>query len=140
MAQIPVARLRAFQRPFTFFAIDIFGALLVTVERRKRVFMYFMHPRLYCLVKYIRTMVPTLKQLKESSKKRSNKLIFPIYHPNLTKLNGISAHQKGPTWAVAWERLIRSVKIVLYSLCSTLNFNDETLKSALCKIKFIINS
>ena len=39
----------------------------------------------------------------------------------------------------AWERLFRSVKNVLYSLYPTLNFNDETLKSALCEIEFIIN-
>ena len=36
MAQLPVARLGAFQRPFAFVGIDFFDPLLVTVGRKKK--------------------------------------------------------------------------------------------------------
>lgn len=39
----------------------------------------------------------------------------------------------------AWERPFRSVKKVLYSLCPTLNFNDESLKNVLCEMESLIN-
>lgn len=40
----------------------------------------------------------------------------------------------------AWKRLVRSVKTVLKDLCPSMNFNDQTLTSALWEVEFIINS
>lgn len=45
-----------------------------------------------------------------------------------------------PHMGGAWERLIRSVKSVLYAMCPAFKFNDETLRCALYEIEFIINS
>ncbi|KAI8118771.1 hypothetical protein CVS40_9673 [Lucilia cuprina] len=38
------------------------------------------------------------------------------------------------------ERLVRTVKTILYVMCPAFKFNDESLKSAFCEIEFIINT
>ena len=45
-----------------------------------------------------------------------------------------------PHMGGVWERLIRSVKNILYSQHPSLNFNNETIRSALCEMESIINS
>ncbi|GBP02367.1 hypothetical protein EVAR_71833_1 [Eumeta japonica] len=45
-----------------------------------------------------------------------------------------------PPMGGAWERLIRSVKNILYNIYPTLNLNDETFKSTLCEVELIRNS
>lgn len=45
-----------------------------------------------------------------------------------------------PHMGGAWERLIRTVKSILYAMCPAFKFNDETLRCALWEIEFIINS
>ncbi|XP_017468619.1 PREDICTED: uncharacterized protein LOC108360719 [Rhagoletis zephyria] len=45
-----------------------------------------------------------------------------------------------PHMGGAWERLVRSVKSVLYNIMPYANFNDESLKSSLCEVEYIINA
>ncbi|GBP03416.1 hypothetical protein EVAR_71358_1 [Eumeta japonica] len=45
-----------------------------------------------------------------------------------------------PHMGGAWERLIKSVKLVLYNICPSMKFTDESLKSALCEAEFTVNS
>ncbi|XP_075161353.1 uncharacterized protein LOC142234153 [Haematobia irritans] len=45
-----------------------------------------------------------------------------------------------PHMGGAWERLVRSVKSVLYHAFPSVNFNDETLRGALIEVEYIINS
>jgi len=40
----------------------------------------------------------------------------------------------------AWERLIRSIKMVLKSISPNANYNDESLKNALISPEYVINS
>ena len=45
-----------------------------------------------------------------------------------------------PHMGGAWERLIRSVKIVLYKICPSQRFTDESLRSALMEVEMTVNS
>jgi len=45
-----------------------------------------------------------------------------------------------PHMGGAWERLVRTTKTVLNSICSNYSFNDKSLKCALMEEQFIINS
>ncbi|XP_073835854.1 uncharacterized protein [Musca autumnalis] len=52
------------------------------------------------------------------------------------KFNPLAAPHMGG----AWERLVRSVKKTVYSICPNANFYDETLRNAFAEAEFIINS
>jgi len=45
-----------------------------------------------------------------------------------------------PHMGGAWERLVRTTKTVLKSICPNYSFNDESLRCALMEAQFIINS
>ncbi|XP_068146819.1 uncharacterized protein [Drosophila tropicalis] len=45
-----------------------------------------------------------------------------------------------PHMGGAWERLVRSVKTVLYAICPARKFTSEGLQSALWEVEFILNS
>lgn len=169
MALLPAARLGAFQRPFTFVGIDYFGPLLVTVGRRreKRWGVVFtcltvraIHTEIahsldtssciLCMRNFAaRRGIPREiytdngTNFKAAEKILSDE-VMKIYFSNLKtkfdKTKWLFNPPGAPHMGGAWERLIRSVKNILYSLYPTLNFNDETLKSALCEIESIINS
>ncbi|XP_075150728.1 uncharacterized protein LOC142224831 [Haematobia irritans] len=45
-----------------------------------------------------------------------------------------------PHMGGAWERLVRSIKTILYKICPSQKFTDESLRSALMEVEMIINS
>nr|CTR11689.1 polyprotein [Calliphora vicina] len=45
-----------------------------------------------------------------------------------------------PHMGGAWERLIRSIKNILYKICPTQKFTDESLRSSLMEVEMIVNS
>jgi len=45
-----------------------------------------------------------------------------------------------PHMGAAWERLIRSIKMVLKSISPNVNYNNESLKNALISAEYVINS
>lgn len=45
-----------------------------------------------------------------------------------------------PHMGGAWERLVRSIKVILYKISPSQKFTDESLRSALMEVEMIINS
>ena len=164
MAQLPVARLGAFQCPFTFVGIDIFDPLLVTIGRRKekrwRVICTCLSIRaihievahkldtsscILCIRNFIaRRGTPceiytdngTNFKAVEITLKEEIKFDFKKIISKFNKTKWYFNPPGGLHIGGAWKRLIRSVKNFLY----TLNFNNETLKSVLCEMESVINS
>lgn len=169
MAKLPSARLGAFQRPFTFVGIDFFGPMLVTVGRRREkrwgvVFTCLTIRAIHievahnldtsscilCIRNFIaRRGTPreiytdngtNFKAAEKVLKDQLDQIKFSNISIKFDKTKWYFNPPGAPHMGGAWERLIRSVKNVLYSLYPALNFNDESFKSALCEIESIINS
>ncbi|XP_073821661.1 uncharacterized protein [Musca autumnalis] len=76
------------------------------------------------------------RMLQEERQHLEFKKLFSRYDFIKWRFNPPAAPHMGG----AWERLIRSVKSILYSMCPAFKFNDETLRCALYEVEFIINS
>ncbi|XP_073841210.1 uncharacterized protein [Musca autumnalis] len=162
-------RLGAYEKPFTYTGIDFFGPMIVTFGRRSEkrwgVIFTCMTTRaihlevahsldtsscIMCLRNFIgrrgyprviysdngtnfkateRILREELQRLNESELARSFDDIKWYFNP-----------PAAPHMGVAWERLVRSVKTVLHQAYPNNKFNDETLRSALIEVEFIINS
>ncbi|XP_075170124.1 uncharacterized protein LOC142242433 [Haematobia irritans] len=169
MALLPQARLAAFERPFTYTGIDYFGPLSVSVGRRceKRwgvIFTCLTTRAIHIEVAHSLDTNSSIIALKNFIGRRG----YPnrIYTDNGTnfkatervlreELERLDKDQlmksfDGTKWYFnppaaphmggAWERLVRSVKSVLYHAFPSANFNDETLRGALIEVEYIINS
>ena len=166
MAQLPAARLAAFERPFTFTGIDFFGPILVTVGRRKEkrygVLFTCLTVRAIHLeiahsldtsscVMAIRNFVARRGSPKDiytdngtnfqaAEKALREFTIDDAVSTKFTKIRWFFNPPAAPHMGGAWERMVRSVKTVLYAMCPTQNFTEETLRSALLEVEFIVNS
>ena len=169
MAVLPAARLGAFQRPFTFVGIDYFGPLTVSVGRRREkrwgvIFTCLTVRAVHIEISYsldtsscilcIRNFVArrgipreiytdngtNFKAAEKILSEQVKQIDYSGISPKFDKTKWIFNPPAAPHMGGAWERLIRSIKNVLYTLYPRLNFNDETLKNALCEIELIINS
>ncbi|XP_073831625.1 uncharacterized protein [Musca autumnalis] len=169
MGSLPKGRLGAYEKPFTYTGIDFFGPMIVTFGRRSEkrwgVIFTCMTTRaihlevahsldtsscIMCLRNFIgrrgyprviysdngtnfkateRILREELQRLSESELARSFDDIKWYFNPPA------APHRGG-----AWERLVRSVKTVLHQAYPNNKFNDETLRSALIEVEFIINS
>ncbi|XP_075145994.1 uncharacterized protein LOC142220640 [Haematobia irritans] len=169
MATLPSARLSSFERPFTYVGIDFFGPLFVTVgrHREKRWGVLFtcltvraIHIEvahsldtsscILCIQNFISrrgspkeiytdngtNFKAVEKILREEKQHIDLHQVFSKYDDIKWRFNPPAAPHMGG----AWERLIRTVKSVLYSMLPAFKFNDETLRSALYEIEFMINS
>ena len=169
MSNLPPARLASFERPFTYVGIDYFGPLYATVGRRKEkrwgvLFTCLTIRAVHIEIAYSLDTSSCVMSINNFMARRGTpREIYTDNGTNFTatakifgteqaKLNFESASTKFDTikWKFnppatphmggAWERLVRSVKTTLYHICPNMNFNDETLKSAMAEVEFIINS
>ncbi|XP_053968527.1 uncharacterized protein LOC128869954 [Anastrepha ludens] len=169
MAALPAARIAAFERPFTYVGIDYFGPLLVIVGRRreKRWGVLFTCLTLRAIhievahslntsscIMAIRNFISRRGYPREifsdngTNFKASEKIISESLK-NID-LNGIASSFDRVKWRFnppsaphmggAWERLVRSVKTVLYEILPSTSFSDESLRSALNEVEFILNA
>lgn len=169
MAPLPRARLAAFQLPFTYVGIDYFGPFYVTVHRRKEkrwgviftcltlraVHIEVAHTLdasscMLCLQNFMaRRGTPreiytdngtnfrcAEKLLTEMQKRIDYTEIIRKYDDIKWFFNPPAAPHMGG----AWERLVRSIKTILLAIFPSFNFNEETIRSSMCEVEFIINS
>ncbi|XP_073821618.1 uncharacterized protein [Musca autumnalis] len=169
MAALPSARVSSFERPFTYVGIDFFGPLYVTVGRHKEkrwgvlftcltvraIHIEVAHSLdtsscIMCIQNFISrrgspkeiytdngtNFKSVERMLQEERQHLEFKKLFSRYDFIKWRFNPPAAPHMGG----AWERLIRSVKSILYSMCPAFKFNDETLRCALYEVEFIINS
>lgn len=168
MASLPAARLAAFERPFTFVGVDYFGPIQVAVGRRREkrwgvIFTCLTIRAVHIEVAHsldtsscimsIRNFISRRGTPKEiysdngTNFKAAEKILCSqIKNINLSKIQTTFQLIKwkfnppaAPHMGGAWERLVKSIKTVLYSICPSMSFSDESLKSALCEVEFTIN-
>lgn len=167
MAALPKARLSSFERPFTYVGIDFFGPLYVSVGRRKEkrwgvlftcLTLRAIHIEvansldtnscIMCIQNFIsRRGTPREIYTDNGTNFRAVEKILREENLNLRKVSANYDYLKwrfnppaAPHMGGAWERLIRTVKSILYAMCPAFKFNDETIRCALCEVEFIINS
>ncbi|XP_041632479.1 uncharacterized protein [Drosophila kikkawai] len=169
MAAIPAARLASFERPFTYTGVDYFGPILVNVGRHKEkrwgvLFTCLTLRAVHIEVAYkldVRSCIMCLRNFMtrrgtpkeifsdngtnfKATEKMVKEELKKIDFDEITiKYEAIKWHfnpPAAPHMGGAWERLVRSVKTVLKSICPTSNFNDETLRTALMEAENVINS
>ncbi|XP_053968485.1 uncharacterized protein LOC128869910 [Anastrepha ludens] len=169
MAALPAARIAAFEWPFTYVGIDYFGPLLVIVGRRREkrwgvLFTCLMLRAIHIEVAHSSNTSSCIMAIRNFISRRG----YPreIFSDNGTNfkasekiiseslknidLNGIASSFDRVKWRFnppsaphmggAWERLVRSVKTVLYEILPSTSFSDESLRSALNEVEFILNA
>jgi len=156
MAPVPKARLTSFEKPFTFTGVDYFGPILDNVGRRLRAVHFEIAHSLdtsSCVMCFTNFMAlrGTPREIysdngpnfKATEKALREELIKIDFDKIAIKFDDIK-WQFNPTGARhmggAWERLVRTTKTVLKSICPNYSFNDENLRCALMEAQFIINS
>ncbi|XP_065356250.1 uncharacterized protein LOC135950646 [Calliphora vicina] len=168
MAYLPPARLAAFQRPFTFVGVDYFGPITVTFGRKslKRWRVIFT-----CLtIRAIHIEIAHTLSKDSFLLTFRNFIAAEIYSDNGTNFLGADRFlqeefknmdfnkvqtemaYKGISWKFnppaaphmgrVWERLVRSIKTILYKISPTplCGRYDESLRSALMEVELIVNS
>jgi len=154
MAALPAARLAAFERPFTYTGIDYFGPLFVSLGRRREkrwgvLFTCLTVRAIHIEIAHSLDASSCVMAIRSFiSRRGSPREIYSDNGTNFKAASKILCDQikwkfnppNSPHMGGAWERLIRSVKNVLYSLCPTMQFNDESLKCALNEVEFTINA
>ncbi|XP_073836062.1 uncharacterized protein isoform X2 [Musca autumnalis] len=169
MSTLPKARLASFERPFTYVGIDYFGPLYVTVGRRKEkrwgvlftcLTVRAVHIEIaysldtsscvMCINNFIaRRGIPNEIYTDNGTNFKATAKIFSPESKafDLKDTASMLDHIKwkfnppaAPHMGGAWERLVRSVKTTVYTICPNANFNDETLRNAMAEAEFIINS
>ncbi|XP_036317497.1 uncharacterized protein LOC118732476 [Rhagoletis pomonella] len=169
MAPLPASRLASHERPFTFTGVDYFGPIMVTVGRHREkrwgviftcltlravhlevAFSLDTNSCIMCLRNFIaRRGTPkeifsdngtnfkaTAKLIREELKNVSFAALQKKFDGIKWRFNPPGAPHMGGSW----ERLVRSVKTVLHKMCPTERFQDESLRSALCEVEFILNA
>ncbi|XP_055922260.1 uncharacterized protein LOC129953275 [Eupeodes corollae] len=168
MATLPAARLAVFERPFTFVGIDYFGPISTIIGRRREkrwgviftcltvraVHIEVAHSLdtsscIMCIRNFIsrRGMPREIYTDNGTNFKATEKILCDEYK-NIN-YSTVASKYDGLRWKFnppaaphmggAWERLVRSIKTILYSMAPR-NFNDETLRCALWEVEFLINS
>ncbi|XP_037813637.1 uncharacterized protein LOC119604840 [Lucilia sericata] len=169
MASLPAARLASFERPFTYVGIDFFGPLYVVVGRRREkrwgvLFTCLTVRAIHIEVAYSLDTSSCIMCIQNFiSRRGSPKEVYTDNGTNFKSVERVLREEKqnidlkqvfdrhdeikwrfnppaAPHMGGAWERLVRTVKTILYAMCPAFKFNDESLKSAFCEIEFIINS
>ncbi|KAM8701945.1 hypothetical protein ACLKA7_000710 [Drosophila subpalustris] len=169
MAPIPAVRLASYSKPFTYTGLDYFGPILVNVGRHKEkrwgvlftcLTLRAVHIEIaysldtssciMCIRNFMaRRGMPAEfysdngTNFRASEKAVREELVKLDYDEIMVKYDSIKWHFNppgAPHMGGAWERLVRSTKTVLKSICPTYSFNDESLRSALMEAEYIINS
>ncbi|XP_036329696.1 uncharacterized protein LOC118741829 [Rhagoletis pomonella] len=169
MVPIPAARLASFAKPFTYTGVDYFGPIFVNVGRHKEkrwvvlftcltlravhfeiAYSLDTSSCIMCLRNFMaRRGTPreiysdngtnfkaTEKLVREKLIEIDFDKISVKYDRIIWRFNPPSAPHMGGVW----ERLVRSAKTTLRSICPSYSFNDEGLRCALMEAEFIINS
>ncbi|XP_067635117.1 uncharacterized protein [Eurosta solidaginis] len=169
MATLPAARIAAFERPFTYVGIDYFGPLFVAVGRRREkrwgvIFTCLTLRAVHIEVAHSLDTSSSVMAIRNFVSRRG----YPreIFSDNGTNFKAsekiICENLKDTDWAAvvssfdevkwrfnppgtphmggAWERLVRSVKKVLFEILPSTSFTDESLRSALSEVEFILNA
>jgi len=167
MAPVPKARLTSFVKRCT--GIDYFGPILVNVGRRKEkrwvalftcltlraVHFEIAHSLdtsscVMCFTNFM-ALRGTPREIYSDNgtnftateKALPEELIKIDFDKIALKFDGIKWQFNppgAPHMGGAWERLVRTTKTVLKSICPNYSFNDESLRCALMEAQFIINS
>ncbi|XP_017478403.1 PREDICTED: uncharacterized protein LOC108368133 [Rhagoletis zephyria] len=169
MAPLPAARLACFERPFSYVGIDYLGPMIVAVGRRREkrwgvIFTCLMvravhieiaynldtNSCILCLRNFIsRRGVPreiytdngtNFKATEKILRTEANDMDYAAIQSKFDDIKWKFNPPAVPHMGGAWECLIRSIKAVLNAMHPEHNFNDETLRSALLEVEFIINS
>lgn len=154
MSSLPLARLANLERPFTFVGIDYFGPLYVTVARRKEkrwgvIFTCLTVRAVHIEIAYSLDTSSCVMCTDNGTNFKATAKIFESESKNFdldtlaTKFDRIKWKfnpPAAPHMGGAWERLVRSIKTIIYKISPNMNFNDETLNNAMAKVEFIINS
>ncbi|XP_065084609.1 uncharacterized protein LOC135706865 [Ochlerotatus camptorhynchus] len=164
MAPLPAARLAATVRPFSYVGLDYFGPIQVRVGRScaKRWVALFT-----CMTVRAVHLEVVHSLSTESCKMARRGSPVEIHSDNGTNFLGASRELReeieaigkqlqetftssatkwifnppsAPHFGGAWERLVRSVKIAMGSLCSDRNPDDETLLTVVTEAEAIVNS
>ncbi|XP_068149504.1 uncharacterized protein [Drosophila tropicalis] len=169
MALLPIARLAAYQRPFTYVGIDYFGPFLVAVGRRSEkkwggIFTCLTIRAVYIELACFLDTPSCIMCIGNLINRRG--IPREIYSDNATNFkaaekiicdkaqtinfNAVQPAFDDNKWkfnppaalhmGVTWERLVRPVKAVLYAICPARKFTSKGLQSALCEVEFILNS
>lgn len=169
MASLPPARLASFERPFTYVGIDFFGPVYIVVGRHKEkrwgvLFTCLTVRAIHIEVAHSLDTSSCIMCIQNFiSRRGSPKEIYTDNGTNFKSVERVLREEKqninfhqvfckhddikwkfnppaAPHMGGAWERLVRTVKTILYAMCPAFKFNDESLRSALWEIEFIINS
>ncbi|XP_067634632.1 uncharacterized protein [Eurosta solidaginis] len=169
MSPIPAARLASFTRPFTFTGVDYFGPVLVNVGRHKEKRWGVLYTCLTLRAVHFEiahsldtnSCIMALRNFmarrgtpaeifsdngtnfKATEKLVREKLITLDFDRITAKYDRIKWRFNppgAPHMGGAWERLVRTTKNILRSICPSYSFNDESLRCALMEVEFIINS
>ncbi|XP_068143463.1 uncharacterized protein [Drosophila tropicalis] len=141
MAPLPIARLAAYQR-LHLLGIDYFGPFLTGVLSGHCI-VHNVHPKLHQSARDPKrnlrdngTKSKLPKRLSVTKRRRSTST--PCNRRSMTSNGNLSTSRS--SYGGAWERLVRSVKTVLYAICPARKFTSEGLQSALWEVEFILNS
>ncbi|XP_041564473.1 uncharacterized protein LOC121467226 [Drosophila elegans] len=169
MASLPSARIASFERPFTYTGVDFFGPILVTVGRHKEkrwgvIFTCLTLRAVHIEIAYsLDTSSCVMCLTNFMSRRGTPKEIFSDNGTNFRATEKIVKEElknidfgklvikydqikwrfnppAAPHMGGAWERLIRSIKLVIKSISPNSNYNDESLRNALLSAEYVINS
>ncbi|XP_052835157.1 uncharacterized protein LOC128251924 [Drosophila gunungcola] len=169
MASLPPARIASFERPFTYTGVDFFGPILVTVGRHKEkrwgvIFTCLTLRAVHIEIAYsLDTSSCVMCLTNFMSRRGTPKEIFSDNGTNFRATEKIVKEElknidfgklvikydqirwrfnppAAPHMGGAWERLIRSIKLVIKSISPNSNYNDESLRNALLSAEYVINS
>ncbi|XP_055850516.1 uncharacterized protein LOC129915080 [Episyrphus balteatus] len=156
MANLPMARMSAFCRPFTFVGVDYFGPILVTVGRRnekrwgaiftcltiRAVHIELAHTRRGSPLKIFCDNGTNFRGAERELKEELQRLDLGRVACEFTTANTEWRFNPpaAPHMGGAWERLVRSIKDVLYRILPSHKVGDESLRCALAEVESTLNT
>ncbi|XP_055910724.1 uncharacterized protein LOC129945091 [Eupeodes corollae] len=155
MSCLPQTRLASYCRPFTYAGVDYFGPLPVSVRRSSEKEVAYSLSTDSCIMAIRNFMARRGSPVELWSDNGTNfkgaerelREAFELVDKNKITSAFTSSSMKwrfippsSPHMGGAWERLVRSVKDVLYKILPSRNPNDELLRSSLMDVEMIVNS
>ena len=154
MADLPLGRIDAFSKPFSKVGVDCFGPILVKrgrveVKRYGVIFSCFVVRAVHLELMESMDTDSFLNAFRRFVSRRG--MAQEIWSDNGT--NFVAARKKlgsnvqwnfipphAPHMGGTWERMIRTVKRVLVAVMPCARLTDESLRTILCEIEWIVNS
>ncbi|XP_063725777.1 uncharacterized protein LOC134853677 [Symsagittifera roscoffensis] len=146
MADLPIERLGYKQPPFTNTGVDYFGPFLVPIRRSTEKRWGFLFTCLTTRAVHIEV-VPSLDT---SSCVMGVEMFIARRGTPTTIMSDNGTNFKGIKWKFnppsaphhggSWERLVRSVKRVLYDILGNRRVTEEVLRTTLCLVEQFLNA